>query len=221
MWARICLAAKDVYIGAAYIPPNSDDDIYDPCVTDVRRIVDLMSPKDNIFLFGDFNLPRHVDWLPDMDNNNLYRTNCQCKFVGDLESLSLAQVCNVKTRRQLDLIFTNADSNFELSVASYALKHDSHHHRSMSLAYHIPVHDDAELNDLFYDFTKADRNGIISFLGDVVWNDELVADEDVERQAHRLNEILLQTINRFVPIRKRRHKYTCKWMTPQLAHLFT
>lgn len=73
-------------------------------------------------------------------------------------------------------------------------------------------------DDDFYDFRKIDHIGMSTALKDINWNDAL-AGTSVDEKAQRLHALLMQLINRFVPRRKLKRKYSCKWMTPALAHL--
>lgn len=219
VWAKICLPSKNVVIGAAYIPPDGDENVYSSFATDVKTVVESLSPQDDIFICGDLNLP-NLRWLPDMDNPLLLRpTGNDCSFVDELASLGLHQICDVKTRNQLDLIFTNVDGNFVITPASHALKGDSHHHRSIELEYSMTCHatDDPEDNEVF-NFSKADYVRLGDMLSRLSWSD-ILAVEDVDDQVGHFYEKVMPLIERFVPRKKRRIRGSCPWMNSQLANL--
>ena len=56
-------------------------------------------------------------------------------FFDELATLGLSQICGVKARNQLELVFTNAEADFEVHRASHLLKSDSYHHVGIEIAY--------------------------------------------------------------------------------------
>ena len=130
VWAKIQLTGKNIFIGAAYIPPNADPQAYEQLVTSTKEIMNQANPADNVFLTGDLNCP--VTWVPDSENPCLLRsidgTTSQVVFLDSLTSLGLSQICNIHSRNQLELIFTDLDSDFVVERAAYLLKRDSYHH---------------------------------------------------------------------------------------------
>lgn len=193
--------------------------VYSGFVDVVKVIMDSLLPQDDIFICGDFNLPK-LSWLPDMDNPLLLRpTGNDCNFVNELASLGLHQICNVRTRNQLDLIFTNVDGNFVITPASHALKNDSYHHRANELEYSMTCHatDDTDEGDVF-DFAKAEYKRFGDMLSRLSWSNILEVD-DVDVQVCRFYDQIMPLIHRFVPRKKRRLSGRCPWMNVQLANL--
>lgn len=217
-WVKLCLPNKNIFIGAVYIPPLSHSSSYDQFIVDVKGIVDSMYPQDDIFICGDFNLP-DIQWVPDVDNELILRpTAIDCSFADEMSSLGLVQVCDIKVNNQLDLIYTNVDSNFSVSTAPHALKPDSAHHKSIYLEYTIPCQSDDYDDEEFYDFRKMDKQAMTNSLRNINW-DEAMCSNEINEQVSKFNDIVMSSINQHVPKRRRKRKYACKWMTPQLANI--
>ena len=50
--AKIQMKEKNIFVGAAYIPPNADPLAYEQLATSTKEIMDQASPIDNVFLLG-------------------------------------------------------------------------------------------------------------------------------------------------------------------------
>ena len=220
VWIRIKLHDRALLIGAAYVPPLSQPTAYEQLLKSARRVVEKADPKDYTFFFGDFNCP--VRWHPDVDNPKLLRyveaSPSQTEFFDCLASLGLSQICDVHQRNQLDLIFTDIDSNFSVRRASRPLKHDSHHHASIecSIMFLAPQSDVDADNDVRFDFYKANIPGISAALSQVNWTMEFES-TDIDQNVAKFYEIIGNIIERNVPKKGLCRRYRCEWMTPELA----
>ena len=69
-----------------------------------------------------------------------------------------------------------------------------------------------------FDFSKADYNGLCSYLMDFDFNPLLLSD-DVNSIWSSLKNTILTGMNYFIPkVRLRKYQYPC-WFTPELRHL--
>lgn len=235
-WVRIRLANKSVVVGAAYIPPTVNEAIaarnlntnmtveefYSKFIDNVETACNLLSPEDELFVAGDFNAA--TEWIKDTENPLLLRPlnligSPQTFFVDGMSQLGLSQICDVKTVNQLENIWTSETANFSVSHASLCLKPNSHHHAAIELIYKVDHHDDSyDADSLRYNFHLADIDGIKSELNGVDWSEVLIGD-DVDDIVDKFYGVLYPLIDRFVPKRRTKHKYKCRWMNPSLARL--
>lgn len=122
VWAKICLPTKDVFISAVYVPPLASDEVYDRFCADAKKVIDRMQPHDDVFIFGDFNKP-DLKWVHDIDDPYIFHpSGNNTRFVDAMADLGLHQICNIKVKNQLDLIFTNVVGDYVISIADHALK---------------------------------------------------------------------------------------------------
>lgn len=174
VWTRINLLGKSIYIGGTYLPPNSSDSTREHVLNTARSVCELSDSADNIIWNGDFNCT--VNWLPDTENPSLLRVAegpvDKVEFLDTISSLGLSQICNIRTQdhNQLELIFTDLDSDFVVTNATHPLKIDSHHHAlieySIKIRDQLPI-DDADLCNL--DFNKTNWSGLSSAISSINW----------------------------------------------------
>lgn len=218
VWCKICLPNKNVFISAVYVPPMSSEEVYNRCSDNVKKVIDHKQPHDDVFVFGDFNKPE-LKWLPDIDDPSILRpTGPDVTFTDTLSEMGLHQICDVKVRNQLDLIFTNVVGDFGVSNAKHVLKKDCMHHRSIGMDYVVaPETSNTDENE-YYNFFKADYVNLMAELRNVNWT-AVCGDGDIDERVQKFYSALYHSIDKHVPKTKKKHKYTCKWMTPQLARL--
>lgn len=192
VWARLKLPGRSVYIGATYIPPNSTTSAHEQIVQSTKGVMEAADSSDYVLLMGDFNCP--VEWLPDSENPMLLRfadgSDSQTEFLDAVASLGLSQVCDVRSRNQLELVFTDVDSDFTVSRASHLLKSDSHHHVAIECSFTIHSQQiQSEVQKAKYDFHKADLPGLSAALSSVNWSRELI-DPNIDEKVARFYEIV-------------------------------
>ena len=194
VWSRIYVNGRYVYLGCLYIPPRSDKSLYTEHLAVIEKVIVLMKPTDNMFLFGDFNLP-NVQWLLDADNYPCYThmnaSELESFVIDSLLVNGLNQVSGISNDndRFLDLLFTDAIVDFELSSATVPVCNkfrNSVHHKAMFLEiffFFDNVFNQNHCNSYYYDFNSADFVSINLKLNDVNWsflNDETELDFKLE-----------------------------------------
>lgn len=223
VWIGFRNGDKKSYIGGYYIPPNSATDKYTAVYDQTSEVLNSANPDDDLFLVGDFN--KVVDWVPDEDNEFVFHpsptADDDALFYDSVASLGLSQICNIRSRNQLDLIFTNVSGDLQVSRASHPLKCDSYHHISIELAYTTRVYENAdELGDVKLDFRRADIRGLATAIANTDWVTELSVDEPDSMAANfkdKFNNLLTEFVPQASPKRKR--KYAQPWMNAETARL--
>lgn len=165
VWTELKFIDRSLFLGATYLPPSSSEETYDAAVQCVGEVADMMKNGDSIIYLGDLN--RVVQWIPDSENPLLLRYTdadvSTAMFFDNLSELGLSQICDMKSRKQLDLILTDIESDFAVDRARHPLKNDSFHHvaieLSVALRADLPDEDPEETN---FDFKNANLPAISS-----------------------------------------------------------
>ena len=182
VWAEISHHGSRIIIGAAYIPPASDESCYVQVADSCKFVTDSMASDDHVFFLGDFNRPS--EWLNDSENPVILRPTVVSPtdeiFFDALAARGLSKVCGIRTRNQLEPIFTDIDSDLEAHDASHPLKRNSHHHASTEVSFttrsFILLDEEAQA-PLGFDFRRADVYGLADAMADLDWTSELNGDE--------------------------------------------
>ena len=204
-WVRIQLPEYAVHLGAIYLPPGSDVSRYEQVVLSTKQVIDSSDAADRILVFGDFNCV--LEWMPDSEDPYFMRVSdgpaVNVEFVDSMSALGLAQICNIRSRNQLDLIFTDLDGDFSVSRSRHPLKGDSYHHVSIDVSVSIREQLDAYDEDMAkYDFYKADLPALTAALSAINWVSALGNPQtDVDAAVNRLYVILRDLIKKHVPVK--------------------
>lgn len=222
IWVQVKLGERSLHIGATYIPPNAPYEAYEHVVSTTNKIIDDADPADIVMLFGDFN--KVATWYHDTENNLLLRHGeaheDTIAFFDAMNDLGLSQICNIRNRNQLDLIFTDLSSDFMVSRASHPLKIDSFHHASIEVVLEMKTQFDVcspdDINTK-YDFYKTNLPALSTALNNINWDDALDG-LDVDDAVARFQSIIWTTLTKFTPKKcTTRKRYSCPWMNKNLA----
>ena len=132
---KVTLQTSALFLCCCYIPPTSRNQRYSSFVSFVDSIAETAAPKDDIIVFGDFNLP-NLNWnqIQEDENNNFYLpehvgSESEISIVDGLLAAGLMQICNIPNQNStfLDLVFTTDTSICNLSVTDPLIKHEFHH----------------------------------------------------------------------------------------------
>lgn len=118
---KVALNTKlNVFIYAAYIPPNSQSDIFSSHLSAINLIP--LNPLDTLIIMGDFNLP-HVSWIMDDAEHNILVPTCvspqhAADFIDGIISNGVYQINSIRnaSNKLLDLIFSNDFMNVEVAT---------------------------------------------------------------------------------------------------------
>lgn len=80
IWIRINSKNKKLFLGVAYIPPNSSAMVYEKHLKLVTKVCNMADMETTIALYGDFNLPM-LDWVKsDICESTYFATNITNKI---------------------------------------------------------------------------------------------------------------------------------------------
>ncbi|KAL4113859.1 hypothetical protein QTP88_017420 [Uroleucon formosanum] len=207
-------------ISVVYIPPNANLSLYDA----YTKSVDLTWESSNcdLGLFcGDFNLPG-TSWSSTNQGLMFSGTiNDKSSLIGDqfisMDFLQLNSIHN-SSGSLLDLIFSDK-KNISVEVAPVSLVPCDSYHPALSFNYQVPVPlimlDDSHS---FRDFNNADFDSIAIALADNDWSTTFNI-QPADLSATRLQESILDAIQRFVPLKSFRRSTFPSWVSPVLKSL--
>lgn len=231
IWVAISTQSGTLFICVVYIPPDrvNDSNYIENHVFSLDWIVSQMGPKDSIVIVGDFNLST-ISWLSD-SNGFHYPDNSHSSFrpasVILLDAYSTARLRQVNgipnaNGRLLDLCFISEELGQHCSVlqAPTPLVKSCRNHSPLLLTLEFSpdynFQDNAEI--VYYDFAKADFEGMNNFLAGVDWI-TTIPDGDANLAASTMCGILLYAIDQFVPKKHNRKPPKPAWSNSDLKHL--
>lgn len=203
-WSKIVTEKNDLYFGCIYMKPSQTVDAYKSNMLAIDAVLSKMTTNDICFLFGDFNLPG-IHWGK-LDSDDMFYNpsnittetqECTLEFFAER---GYSQICNLTNRagNVLDLVFTNAIDNYEITeTMSFLPQKTSVHHKALSVNYiqHYESLKDCKSTRLMYDFKNADYDHINHILQSYDWPDN----GNIDDQADHLTMTLKQVIDEFVP----------------------
>ncbi|XP_062708085.1 uncharacterized protein LOC134288167 [Aedes albopictus] len=231
LWIAITTADATLYLCLVYIPPDrvNDGDMIENHLTSLDWVVAQLGPRDNVIIVGDFNLSA-ISWQ---------RTSCGYLFpISSRSSISAAsrqlldaystarlrQLNGVENEnnRILDLCFFSEEISMDgvvMQAPSPLVKICRHHPpvlARMEISPQIRFCDTVE--NVSYDYSKADFNKINDFLAHVDW-DDVFRDLDANLAASTLSGILWYAIDQYVPTKSERAAPKPAWSNADLRCL--
>ena len=217
------------YVCCIYI---SDRSVSAPYMSFFKSLFDNMAhikdPDFKVIIYGDFNLAS-IQWSPNLDGsfspaeyllNDVNGINSV--FVQTTSCFNLLQYNGTQNQlgRTLDLLLTDIDPEHLSCVAPSPILSepiDAHHPPfQMDIDTSRPkIHPQCERKR--YDFEKADFDVINKELGAINWKSELVG--DLNEMVIIFNAILIQIIDRHVPLKHRRHHKYPVWFSHSLSRM--
>lgn len=191
--------------------------------------VSQMGVNDNVIVLGDFNL-RGIIWQCDSSGSFFPDSSCSSlslasrKLLDAYNTAGLKQLNSVRNNndRVLDLCFASEDICPDCSVirAPSHLVKDVLHHPPLLLTAEIKPQ--LQFNDttsqIFYDFSKADYDGMNVFLRNLDWT-QILNGADANRSASLFSSILIYAISQFVPQKTQRKPTQPAWSNAHLKSL--
>lgn len=213
---------SNVFIYAAYIPPNSPASIYDDHAKAINQI--QMGPNDFFIVQGDFNIP-HSNWiLDDADQNVLLPANIKPlhaeTFIDSVLQLGLHQINSIRNPngKLLDLIFTNDFENAEISCPPPLSKIDEEYHPPILLSYewHFKSCDDSPVKKR--NFNRANYIGMNNFFAEIDFTEKYNG-KSLDQKVEIFHEIIAEAIDKFVPFQLEKAHSKMPWRNRQLSNL--
>ncbi|XP_062541343.1 uncharacterized protein LOC134209375 [Armigeres subalbatus] len=226
------LPHSSVHIFGIYLRPNSDYELYATHYTVVQSVIDKSFVYDVFLLLGDYNLP-HLQWIFDDDINGYLATNASSEQEISLsEAISTCGLVQInpfvnRNNRLLDLIFTNASDNMDISQPVLPLIPIDEHHPPVVLHIDtcclIPRYSDQEPDPMDYDFRQCDFTSLNTFcflLSAVDWSHHFHG-HSVDANVLLFYDKLYEILNLIAPRRRRinRGVNNKPWWNAQLRNL--
>lgn len=206
---EIC-SNPSITIGLTYRSPNATDEQ----VSDLFKAIEELANIEHLVILGDFNCP-DINWQTLSGGSH-----CSSRLCDLLFDHNLTQLVESPTHAKgniLDLIITNSEDLFSNVWVEDSNKYSDHFVVNFTIASFKLRKATTSKYSLVFDYTKADFEGMCSFLQDFDFSDFLQSD-DVEDLWQDLKSILWEAINLYVPQARIHNKKMPKWFTPDIRH---
>lgn len=231
LWVAVSGSDKTTFFCVAYFPPDlvNDRSLIDKHLLSLDWIVAQMNANDNIIILGDFNL-RAVTWLRDSSGTyfpDASRSSISSASLALLDAYSTAGLRQINSvhndnNRILDLCFISEDLRTDCSAtrAPSPLVKDIQHHPPLLVALNNgPRPRFVEPMDrVSYDFGRGDFDSMNEFLQNLDWAG-IFHGSDCNHAASTMSNILLYSIDQYVPKKYHRAPASPVWSNSELRHL--
>lgn len=207
---RVKLKHKQIYLTCSYIPPKSDQVLYNQHYENIKSVVTLAKPDDSVFIFGDFNLPT-VSWkfLPD----SFFYTPTNSDdwidvFLNNLSDLCLFQLNGIlnDNGKLLDLVFANEPTECFLTRADPISTPEDRYHPTIELSFNTPfLHKSksSSKNNKVFCFKKTNYTDLNFFLNNTNWLEKLSVingnSTSIDNMIDTFYKTVLEYLNECVP----------------------
>lgn len=208
----------NIYVYAAYIPPNSSEDVYKMHTSIINNIPAKSS--DTVLILGDFNIP-NAEWT--LDQHVMVpiaiRPDYAAEFVRSMTEKGLCQINGIRNEQHnlLDLVFTNEITSVEVHRPPAMTRIDVYHPPLLlSFEWHVekPQADETVIRN----FNSANYVGMNWHFAEICF-EELFHQKSLHEMATIFHEIVKGAINTFVPIARRVSHSKYPWNNTQLQRL--
>lgn len=222
---KVTFSNTEMLFFGCYIPPKSSTELYSNHTDSIKEIVDV-NEEINIFIFGDFNLPK-LEWYASLDETekfllpiNVSNDEESC-VVDSFALMDLMQInsfynsnCNM-----LDLIFTNAVMNSSVNVVEIPLipAYLKHH---LPMAVDVTIDEKVNLMDCSefqYDFKSCDFSSLNFKLKEIIWDFGSFA--DINEATNHLYEVIFNCVMLTTPLKKKFYTNRPPWFNSDLAKI--
>ncbi|XP_055589429.1 uncharacterized protein LOC129741707 [Uranotaenia lowii] len=231
LWTRIDLGDRKLYVCVVYVPPDRSSDLVvaDSFSRCLFKVSSICSPKDDILVIGDFNMPG-LKWcssqggflFPDPARSS-FTAPCSV-YLDALSTATLRQINNIKNEngRMLDLCFVNEGFRTPtINLAPAPLVKAVLHHPALVVSLGAArLYSPIEKTSYYKDFKNMDFEAISRVLESIEWEVELDL-SDPNAAAETFTNILSYTIDRHVPKRSVGANLRTPWVTKELRQFKT
>lgn len=173
LYVKLSIGSLILLIGAVYIPPQSDINVYNSHTDIVNNLLCLYC-NSKIILLGDYNLPG-VQWSVVKNNivpYSLKYTNLETNVLANFSYLNLQQFNTIKNRKNsiLDLILSNSTDISVSCETDTLLPIDYMYHPALLITF--PISENCiplQYNESIYDFSLCNFNVIKSQIASIDW----------------------------------------------------
>lgn len=219
LWVKISFGGSSLLLGGVYLPPDALTERYSEFMEEARVMCETIE-CDSVMVMGDFNLP-DISWSTDDENDTVLLpsnvvSDKDVIVLDGMNSLGLAQICGIRCRNQLDLIFTNIFDDLVVAESVRELKPTSAHHCPIQVGWLISNSPLVTPRVEVFDFAKTDVISLRSALQSTDW--AMLLCNELDDNALCFNRFILSLFEEFVPKRIVK-SYNCPWMNSTLAHI--
>ena len=217
------LVEPSLHILCLYRPPDTSSDEFQECLSEVKKYMDKIPPRDDVVLIGDFNFP-FLKWY-EIENVVIHEAKSgstrdeqkQANSLLDLaENFFMSQIISEPTRinNTIDLAFTNSSdilTNIKIDIASNKLS--DHNIISADIPYNLNHRAQPELNrrdiklaEFCFWSDKANWDEVINHLNSIPWEEKLTSETSVTSDIDFLYEEIYTSCLNSIPMKKhKRH----------------
>lgn len=233
LWVKLKLTNRHLYIGAAYIPPQSDVSVHSGISQACSSINDLLSETDDMVLFCDLNLSG-LKWTPHDELPNVYlpsnvTSESEITIIDGLLGIGLQQINGVPNSfgNVLETVFCSRHDEIHLDCPAPPLCAGfgstlAHHPVVLDFSFSSSsiTNDQARPQRVKYDFKRADYQSLKRELDATDWS-RIIDTSDVELGVRNFYEHVNRLVDTFVPKKSIRHDRDKPrpWMSPYLTRL--
>ena len=205
--------AKSITVAVVYIPPSTDSISFTSLLSYLGY---LFSSGELVFVMGDFNCP-DIQWSTLSSTSPL--SSALCDFVFAHNVYQAVEFPTHTMGNVLDLVLTNSADLLTNVTVSSEVPSD---HFCIKLDVNLPsrkLTPSSSSSSSFYDYSKADLEGLCDFLLDWDFHDCYLS-SDVEDVWLFIKSAIEVGVSQFVPSfsGNRRHSSLPKWFHPNLRH---
>ena len=225
IFVRIKLHNSLLFIGAIYLPPNTNAERYQKHVECIEKVCDSAGENDKIVVVGDYNLPR-IEWFRDDElgsmNARSLMSESESVLLETVASLGLHQMNEIANQngRILDLAFVSDPDNSECVECVLPLMKVDVHHIPIVLILEDTIETSLLThNNYYYDFEHCNFLAMHDALLNKDWC-SILSVGSVDEAADNFYTHLFDLIREHVPVKRRRQQQlpTQPWWSPELRN---
>lgn len=224
---KIRLHNRYIFVGVVYIPPNSNDIVYNEFFESYYSINSTLNEFDSILVFGDFNRP-NLSFILDESDKCLLPANLSndidFALVDTFYGNDLQQIVESpnKNGNWLDLIFCNSYNETIVKPAKddENLFSNTIHHTAYVVELQTVESSFTKSynNKIVYDFKNSDVYGINNALTATRWP-ELFQSLDLDSTVSSFYSCIFEIIDAYIPKIIKKDKLTEPWLDSDLRAL--
>lgn len=221
LFVVISFGSFKLLICAVYLPPSSSLPMYEAHTSSVEKVLSSISPS-HILLCGDYNLP-NINWVSSDSRLGLAASgnlsSMSSHLIDSFAFLNLFQLNRVHNSHGglLDLVFSTSDKPSVTTALSSLVNPDSFH-PPLCINYPIEFYDPQPAIHSFRDFKSGDYTAISLFLDSFDWENTFLS-LSLEESASLFNDVLLNAIDKYVPLKVFSPSKFPRWTSHHLKSL--
>ncbi|MES9951110.1 MAG: hypothetical protein ABW118_19300, partial [Candidatus Thiodiazotropha sp.] len=220
IWCKLnIIGCRTLYLGSFYRPPDKIDEEYLKAFnTSLTRI--LTNKNAHVLVGGDFNCG-DIEWSTMQVPEGVPKRQIQCQLLDIVQDHCLSQVVDIHTRqdRTLDLLLTNNPTPVTRVKGMPPIgKAD---HDIVYMEYDIKAKRIQQAPRKIYLYKRADMDGLKDHLA--CFRDSFLSSDHSNMSVNDMwvsfKSEVLEAIERFIPIKMTKTKYSVPWINSSIKRL--